>query len=141
MTYEEYRILIKARFEEIQNKASFEFEDFKTVVGFSQSVSHNGVTAHIAMALCAEIKMILDQISDYANGMIDQIKEDAKREQNEKIERVKKIWNDETSDRQCRDCGLFTLVSEEGIGCCDKDGKTVFGNGGACKDWEQKNDN
>lgn len=100
MTYDEYRILIKAKFEEIQNKASFEIEDFRTVAGFSQSVSHNGVTAHIAIALCGEIQMILEQINNYANGMFDQIREDAKRKEREKIERVKEIWNNDRKEKK-----------------------------------------
>lgn len=94
MTYEEYRILIKAKFDEVQSKANFDVEGYKTITGFSQSASHNGVTAHIALTLCGEIQTILEQINDYAHGMIDKVKEDAK------SERVKRIWNNDRKEKE-----------------------------------------
>lgn len=100
MTYEEYKTLIKAKLDEVQEKASLDIEGYKTITGFSQDVSYNGVTAHVVLTLCGEIQTILDQISGYANGMIDQIKEDAKREEREKIERVKKIWNNDRKEKE-----------------------------------------
>lgn len=99
MTYDEYRILIKAKFDEVQEKASLDIEGYKTITGFSQDVSYNGVTAHVVLALCGEIQTILDQIRGYADGIIDKIREDAKREKNEQIERVKKIWNNKEQDK------------------------------------------
>lgn len=100
MTYDEYTTLIKAKFDEVQSKANFDVEGYKTITGFSQSASHNGVTAHIALTLCGEIQAILEQINNYAHGMIDQIKEDAKREEREKIERVKKAWNNDNKEKE-----------------------------------------
>lgn len=100
MTYEEYTTLIKAKFDEVQSKANFDVEGYKTITGFSQDVSYNGVTAHVVLTLCGEIQTILDQIRGYADGIIDKIREDAKREEREKIERVKKIWNNDRKEKE-----------------------------------------
>ena len=93
MTYEEYKTLIKAKFEEVQEKASFDIEGYKTITGFSQDVSYNGVTAHVVLTLCGEIQSILDQIRGYADGIIDKIREEAKREENERAKKIRRIWN------------------------------------------------
>ena len=93
MTYEEYKTLIKAKFDEVQEKASFDIEGYKTITGFSQNVSYNSVTAHVVLTLCGEIQTILEQIKGYADGIIDKIREEAKQAKQEERERIQRIWS------------------------------------------------
>lgn len=100
MTYDEYKTLIKAKLDEVQEKASLDIEGYKTITGFSQNVSYNSVTAHVVLTLCGEIQTILEQIKGYADGIIDQIREDAKRKKNEEMERIKKMWNNDRKEKE-----------------------------------------
>lgn len=91
MTYEEYKLLIKAKFDELQNKAYFDTDTALIRAGKTPSYYHS--IAYVALAQISELSAIIDQIKEYANGIFDKIREDKKLEEAKRLGAIaEKYW-------------------------------------------------
>lgn len=91
MTYEEYRILIKAKFDEIRDKAFFDCDCVKTRAGV---IDPSWVAAK-SNELSHTINLLLGQIGDYTRELCNKIQEEVNEQKKKAVEELKKRLDEE----------------------------------------------
>ena len=99
MTNEEYRLLIKAKFDEIRDKSYFDAEAAMTRTGV---VDPSWIIAQ-ANSLVFQIQQRIEQIGAYTSELYKKIEDDKKAEQRAKYEEIRRTWN---SDNEQAEDGL-----------------------------------
>lgn len=137
MNYEEYRLLIKAKFDELHSKSYFDTDSARTRAGGTP----NHYIAYTAITMVGELRAVLDQIERYANAILDKIRDDRKKEENNRIQRVRDIWNNNTkADHFCKDCRNFFCWYDNGEGYCSLLGEKIDGKSNACGNFNKESE-
>ena len=96
MTYEEYRILIKAKFDEIREKSYYDVEGIKNRNGFIDPAW----VVNSALSLATQIEFLLGQISDYARELRKKNEEEKQAKKHAEYEEIRKQWCDDSKEQE-----------------------------------------
>lgn len=96
MTNEEYRILIKAKFDEIREKSYYDVEGIKNRNGFIDPAW----VVSSALSLAEQIGLLLGQISDYAYELRKKIDEERQAKKRAEYEEIRKQWCDDNKEQE-----------------------------------------
>ena len=96
MTNEEYRILIKAKFDEIRDKSYYDVEGVKNRNGFIDPFW----VVNSALSLAKQIEFLLGQISDYAYELRKKIEEEEQAKKRAEYEEIRKQWCDDSKEQE-----------------------------------------
>lgn len=96
MTNEEYRILIKAKFDEIREKSYYDAEGVKNRNGFIDPTW----VVNSALSLATQIELILGQISAYACELRKKIEEEKQAKKRAEYEEIRKQWCNDNKEQE-----------------------------------------